>query len=38
MRDLLEFMKRGRAYYDAHPMDKWALIISLIALIVAFAK
>ncbi len=35
---MMDFIKRGRAYYNAHPKDKLALIISLIALVVAFAK
>lgn len=38
MKEIRDFIKRGRAYYAAHPSDKWALIISIIALIVAFAK
>lgn len=38
MRAILEFLKLGRAYYRTHPEDKWALIISCIALIVAIAK
>ena len=35
---MIEFFKRGFRYYREHPSDKWALIISIIALIVAFAK
>ena len=35
---MLDFLKRGIKYYREHPWDKWALILSIIALIVACTK
>ena len=35
---MLDFLKRGYIYYTSHVLDGLALVISLIALAVAFAK